>query len=73
MEVQELDIFEDLEISLYLNGLWLQISVHIPEFTETDDMSKNFCDFKGKVVWKFPDFTLFNEGHCCVFWHISRK
>lgn len=50
MEVQELDIFEDLGISLYLNGLRLQISVRIPEYTETEDMSKNFCDFKGKVV-----------------------
>lgn len=50
MEVQELDIFEDLGISLYLNGLRLQISVRIPEYTETEDMSKNFCDFKRKVV-----------------------
>lgn len=67
-----LKIFEDLGISLYLNGLW-QISVCIPAFAETVVMSKNFCDLKGKVVRKFPDSTLFSEGHCCVLWHISRK
>lgn len=67
-----LKIFEDLGISLYLNGLWLQISTCIPSFTETVDMSKNFCDFKGKMVWKSTR-PLFSEGHCYVFWHISRK
>lgn len=67
MEVQELNIFEYLGFTLYLDSFWLQISIRILVITETVDMNKNFYDLKGKVVWKFPGSTLFNERIAVCF------